>query len=93
MQNEQDRFGAMEKEAMIDAVTADNSAKTAKQVHGEERSIRLKTPDVTTGDVAPDFDLPIYDFSSGTRVETPETFHLQSAAANTPVALVFGSYT
>lgn len=81
------------REAMIAAITPENSAKTAYEVQAEERSIRLHTADVTTGDVAPDFDLPVLDFSSGSRVETGRTFHLRSVAANTPVALVFGSYT
>ena len=82
-----------ERADMIRAITPDHSAKTAQEVHGEERNIRLRSADVAAGDVAPDFDLALYDFSDGTRVETGETFHLQSEAANTPVALVFGSYT
>lgn len=45
------------------------------------------------GDPAFDFDLPLYDFSDGTRVETGGRFHLESVAASRPVALVFGSYT
>jgi len=39
------------------------------------------------------FDLPLYDFSDGTRVETGRNFQLQAVAANRPVALIFGSYT
>jgi hypothetical protein len=78
---------------MLKAITPAHSAKTAQEVHSEERSIRLRSADVGAGDVAPDFDLAIYDFSDGNRVETGRTFHLQSAAKNTPVALVFGSYT
>ena len=75
------------------AITPPTSAKSAEEVHAEERNIRLRTTDLAEGDVAPDFDLAVYDFSSGGRAETTSTFHLQSVAANTPVALVFGSYT
>jgi hypothetical protein len=45
------------------------------------------------GATAFDFDLEIHDFSTGQRVETGDRFHLQGVAENTPVALVFGSYT
>ena len=53
----------------------------------------LSTAKLALGDPAFDFDLPSYDFSDGTRVETRRSFQLQSVAANRPVALVFGSYT
>lgn len=53
----------------------------------------LATPDVTVGEVAFDFDLPVFDFSSGFRDETGRSFHLQEVARNQPVALLFGSYT
>ncbi len=53
----------------------------------------LATAKLAPGDPAFNFDLPVYDFSDGTRVETGRSFHLQSAAADRPVALVFGSYT
>jgi hypothetical protein len=53
----------------------------------------LATPKLAPGDRAFDFDLPVYDFSDGTRGDTDRRFHLQSVAANRPVALVFGSYT
>ncbi len=79
--------------AKLASITPAHSAKTYEQVHAEERTIRLQTPDVGPGDIAPDFELDVVDFSSGERRETTETFHLQSVAANTPVALVFGSYT
>ena len=60
----------------------------ANPVHQDLAAAKL-----APGDPAFDFDLPIYDFSDGTRVETGRNFQLQSVAANRPVALVFGSYT
>lgn len=77
----------------IASITPDDSPMTRDDWHASERNQRLSTPDVTTGDLAPDFDLSVYDFSDGHKVESAERFHLQSVAANTPVALVFGSYT
>ena len=75
------------------SITPDDSpmglpAMMADPVHQD-----LATAKLTPGDPAFDFDLPIYDFSDGTRVETGHSFQLHSAAANRPVALVFGSYT
>ena len=82
-----------ERQELIDAITPATSAMTHDEVHALERTKRLQSADVTEGDLAPDFDLPIYDFSDGTRRESEDTFHLQAVAANTPVALIFGSYT
>ena len=82
-----------DRQAMIDAITPADSAMTRDEVHALERTKRLQSPDVGEGDLAPDFDLPIYDFSTGTRRESSARFHLQEVAANTPVALIFGSYT
>ena len=53
----------------------------------------LSAAKLAPGDPAFDFDLPVYDFSNGTRVETGRSFKLQSAASNGPVALIFGSFT
>jgi hypothetical protein len=53
----------------------------------------LSTAKLATGDPAFNFDLPIYDFSEGTRVSTGRTFQLETVTAERPVALVFGSYT
>ena len=53
----------------------------------------LATADLVEGDPAYDFELPVFDFSDGTRRETGERFHLQQVAKARPVALVFGSYT
>ncbi len=79
--------------AFIDSITPSDSPMTRDDWVASERNQRLSTPDAAAGDPAPDFDLPVYDFSTGERVESEERFHLQSVAANTPVALVFGSYT
>jgi len=80
-------------EAIVAQFTPADSAMSYSEVHALERTQRLRTADVAAGDAAPDFELPVFDFSTGARVETDEVFHLQSVAANTPVALVFGSYT
>ena len=45
----------------------------------------LRTPKVTVGDLAPDFQLA--------RVDRKGTVHLRSLLDELPVALVFGSYT
>ena len=73
--------------------TPEESAMTAAEYLTNARIARLRTPDVGPGELAPDFDLPLYDFSGGLRVDTGQSFHLQEVASNTPVALVFGSYT
>jgi len=80
-------------EAMVAQFTPADSAMTYTEVHALERTRQLRTADIEAGDEAPDFELPVFDFSTGARVETDEVFHLQSVAANTPVALIFGSYT
>ena len=77
----------------IASITPVDSPMTRDDWHASERNQRLSTADVVVGDPAPDFDLPVYDFSTGEKVESADRFHLQSVAANTPVALVFGSYT
>jgi hypothetical protein len=53
----------------------------------------LSTAKLAEGDRAHDFELPLCDFSDGVERATGQTFHLQKAAANRPVALIFGSYT
>jgi len=78
---------------ILDEITPDNSVMTAVEYLTDEHIARLRTPDISVGDIAPDFDLVVYDFSDGTRVETGSTFHLQEVARNLPVALIFGSYT
>jgi hypothetical protein len=73
--------------------TPEDSPRTLPDVMADPLHQDLSTAKLATGDPAFDFELPVYDFSNGTRVETGRTFQLQSVAANRPVALVFGSYT
>ncbi len=75
------------------AFTPEDSPRTLPDVMADPVHQDLATAKLAAGDPAFDFELPVYDFSDGTRVETGRTFHLQSVAANRPVALVFGSYT
>jgi hypothetical protein len=75
------------------AFTPDDSPMGMPEIMADPVAQDLSAAKLAQGDPAFDFDLPVYDFSDGTRVETGRTFHLQSAAANRPVALVFGSYT
>jgi hypothetical protein len=53
----------------------------------------LSATTVTQGEAAFYFRRPLFDFSSGTKVETGRTFDLQEISADKPVALIFGSYT
>jgi hypothetical protein len=53
----------------------------------------LSNADLETGDLAFDFELPVFDFSDGTRRASGATFKLSVASAERPVALIFGSYT
>lgn len=73
--------------------TPDDSPMTFEDYVASEEHRALSTPDVVVGEPAHDFALPVYDFSDGTRRETGESFRLLDAAANQPVALIFGSYT
>jgi hypothetical protein len=75
------------------AFTPDDSPKTPMDVWADPRLQDLSAPDLATGDLAYDFELPVYDYSDGTRKATHEAFHLASEAEKRPVALVFGSYT
>jgi hypothetical protein len=75
------------------AFTPDDSPMGLPEMMADPVAQDLSTAKLATGDPAFDFDLPIYDFSDGTRVETGRSFQLRSVAANRPVALVFGSYT
>ena len=75
------------------AFTPDDSPKTPLEVWADPALQDLSTPDLAVGDVAYDFDLPLYDYSAGVERTTGETFHLASEAKERPVALVFGSYT
>ncbi len=75
------------------AFTPDDSPKTPMDLWSDPRLKDLSTPDLTVGDVAFDFELPVYDYADGLEQKTNETFHLASEAKERPVALVFGSYT
>ncbi len=75
------------------AFTPDDSPMGLPEIMADPVAQDLSAAKLAQGDPAFDFDLPVYDFSDGTRVETGRSFHLQSVAANRPVALVFGSYT
>ena len=75
------------------AFTPDDSPKTPMDVWADPKLTALSDPDLTTGDVAFDFELPVFDYSDGVEKATDKTFHLASEAKKRPVALVFGSYT
>jgi len=75
------------------AFTPEDSPRTLPDMMDDPLHRALTTADLGVGDVAYDFELPVYDFSDGTRRATGESFHLQQAAQARPVALVFGSYT
>ena len=75
------------------AFTPDDSPKTPMDVLNDPAQADLATPKLATGDRAHDFDLPVYDFSDGTRSQTDERFQLLPRAESKPVALIFGSYT
>jgi len=73
--------------------TPEDSPKTPMDVVDDPVLKDLATAKLGPGDVAFDFDLPIYDFSDGGERATGARFHLQDVAADQPVALIFGSYT
>ena len=75
------------------ALTADDSPKGLPDVMADPVHQDLATAKLSEGDPAHDFELPQSDYSDGTNRETGETFHLMKAAAERPVALIFGSYT
>lgn len=75
------------------AFTPDDSPMGLPDVMANPVHQDLSAAKLAPGDRAFDFDLPVYDFSDGTRIETGHNFQLLAAAANRPVALVFGSYT
>jgi hypothetical protein len=75
------------------AFTPEDSPITPPELMADPAVQDLSTAKLAVGDPAFDFDLPIYDFSSGVRVETGRAFSLARVAAERPVALIFGSYT
>ncbi len=73
------------------AITPADSPKGLPDVMQEHAD--LSAADLAVGDSAFDFELPIFDFSSGTAKKTERMFQLSALAATKPVALIFGSYT
>ena len=53
----------------------------------------LSNAAVSEGEPAHPIRLPVFDFSSGVKVETGNVFDLVTEAEQKPVALIFGSYT
>ena len=74
-------------------ITAASSTLTFAEAFADPEFIKLAMPEVVEGGQCFDFDLPVYDFSTGTGIATGDHFHLATASANQPVALIFGSYT
>jgi len=74
-------------------VTAPESPQTFEEAFSDLEFMKLAIPVVEQGGAAYGFDLPIYDFSTGAKKVTGESFNLAAVAANQPVALIFGSYT
>ena len=75
------------------AFTPADSPKGLPDVMADPLHQDLSTAKLNEGDVAFDFELPVSDFSDGSERVTGKTFRLSRAAAERPVALVFGSYT
>jgi hypothetical protein len=75
------------------AFTPEDSPKTYPDVMADPHHRDLATAKLAVGDPAHDFELPVYGFGDGSERPTGATFHLQKAAAERPVALIFGSYT
>jgi len=75
------------------ALTPDDSPLGLPDVIADPRHQDLSTAKLEQGDAAFDFELPLFDFSEGVERATGESFRLSEAAANRPVALIFGSYT
>ena len=75
------------------AFTPEDSPKTPEDLFADEDFRALRTAELSVGDAAADFELPLHDFSDGTPRETGQTFHLLERAGKRPVALIFGSYT
>ena len=75
------------------AMTPEDSPKGLPDVYADPGLTDLRTPKIAVGDTAVDFELPVYDFTTGVKRETNERMRLLDAAASRPVALIFGSYT
>ena len=77
----------------LKAITPDDSPKGLPDVMADPVHQDLSTARVAEGEPAFDFELPLYDFSDGSERATGKNFRLSLAAAERPVALIFGSYT
>jgi hypothetical protein len=75
------------------AFTPDDSPRTPLDLAASTQHVDLSTAKLAPGDPAFDFERPLFDFSSGVRRDTGRSFRLLAAAAERPVALIFGSYT
>ncbi len=74
-------------------ITPEDSPKTPLDLFADAKQRDLGTAKLEPGDLAFDFERPLFDFSTGERREIGRSFRLLGAAAQRPVALVFGSYT
>ncbi|MDG2308586.1 MAG: hypothetical protein P8R42_28740 [Candidatus Binatia bacterium] len=75
------------------SLTPDDSPLTPDDLHADAKMIDLSTATVEADGPAFDFELPLFDYSGGTKQETGKTFHLSEVSKNRPVALIFGSHT
>lgn len=75
------------------AFTPEDSPKTPMDLFADPKAQALSSADLAHGDTAFDFSRPVYDFSSGQKIETGQNFDLLLRAKEKPVALIFGSYT
>ena len=75
------------------AMTPEDSPKGLPDVYADLLLTDLRTPNLAAGDPAFDFELPVYDFSTGAKRSTGETMRLSEVGRARPVALIFGSYT
>ena len=75
------------------AFTPEDSPKTPMDVMADPVHQNLQAPEVEQGGPAFDFERPLHDFADGVGRETGQSFRLSQAAAERPVALIFGSYT
>ena len=75
------------------AFTPQDSPKTPMDLFADPKHQDLSSANIKAGDAAFGFQRPVFDFSTGQKVETGQTFDLLAAAKEKPVALIFGSYT
>lgn len=60
-------------------VTPADSAKRFRDILEDKDFIELTAPEIAQSESCVDFELPLYDFSSGARVKTGGTFRLERA--------------